>query len=533
MTKVKTHTFITILVMAILLLGVGVIQEKAGPAFAEETIPVLDVYYDDQILKSFTKAEVEDLAAAENGGTPKEYAFSGLNTNLHPSYEEVEQIQGATVEGILNLSLKNAGEGLPKSVDEIAGDQVIEIKEHSEDEPYRAVFTKEQLFCDRYYYPKVTAEINWYGEAVPETSPLYEGREKVPPVITTNEKKGGRLLCGQIVPSEQNKPEWVQNMIKDPPRTVSDPITETSWRSCIIIRSGQAPQWNALEETSPKAGTIFTGDEITFRRGVNEYQQKGSRYWIYYTTDGSEPTLASTQYNYNNNGHEDDDFSVIEKMNRPKPMEAGEYVIKAKVIGDGKRDSEVTEFRYQVKNPIDLKITGRTGTVVYNGKPHTLSGFEWSSDHNDLVDVTLKKPAAITATNPGKYAGGLDRNSFEITVNNEAYAIRNVSVKDLQLTVIPPTLSKPVIKKITVKNKTATLKWNRVKGASGYRIYRSTKKKSGYKLVKTISKGSTVSWKNKNLKKKKTYYYKIRAFCKIPGRTIYSSYSAVKYKKVK
>lgn len=94
----------------------------------------------------------------------------------------------------------------------------------------------------------------------------------------------------------------------------------------------------------------------------------------------------------------------------------------------------------------------------------------------------------------------------------------------------PPT---PKITKITAKKKALTLKWKKIKGVKGYKIYRSTSRNGSYSLVKTITKAKTVKWKNKKLQKKKTYYYKIVSYKIVSGRSIDSSYSAVKHKKTK
>ena len=68
--------------------------------------------------------------------------------------------------------------------------------------------------------------------------------------------------------------------------------------------------------------------------------------------------------------------------------------------------------------------------------------------------------------------------------------------------------------------------WKRVSGASGYKIYRSTKKKKGYKAVKTIKRGKTVQYTTAKLKKGKRYYFKVRAYRKAGGKNVYSGYSA-------
>lgn len=95
-----------------------------------------------------------------------------------------------------------------------------------------------------------------------------------------------------------------------------------------------------------------------------------------------------------------------------------------------------------------------------------------------------------------------------------------------------PYLTKPTVK-LTAGKKSVTVKWNKISGASGYKIYRSTKKNSGYKVVKTIKKGSTVSWKNSKLTKNKRYYYKVKAYRVVDKKNVYSSYSSLKYTRAK
>lgn len=82
--------------------------------------------------------------------------------------------------------------------------------------------------------------------------------------------------------------------------------------------------------------------------------------------------------------------------------------------------------------------------------------------------------------------------------------------------------------KITSYKKTKTtikLRWKKLSTpVSGYMIYRSTRKSSGYKKIKTVS-SKTSSYTNKRLKRGKTYYYKIR-----PYRTVKYSYKTSKKK---
>lgn len=91
-----------------------------------------------------------------------------------------------------------------------------------------------------------------------------------------------------------------------------------------------------------------------------------------------------------------------------------------------------------------------------------------------------------------------------------------------------PTPSAP---KASAASKGIKLSWSKISGADGYKIYRANSKNGSYKLVKTIKKGSSKTWTDKSVKKKKGYYYKIAAYQKKSGKIYSSAKSSAKYKK--
>lgn len=95
-----------------------------------------------------------------------------------------------------------------------------------------------------------------------------------------------------------------------------------------------------------------------------------------------------------------------------------------------------------------------------------------------------------------------------------------------------PMISTPSVT-LTSGSKKAIVKWSKVSGASGYKIYRATSKTGQYSSIKDITKGSTISYTNNNLKSNKGYYYKVRAYRTVNGKKVYSAYSSIKYIKVK
>ena len=71
-----------------------------------------------------------------------------------------------------------------------------------------------------------------------------------------------------------------------------------------------------------------------------------------------------------------------------------------------------------------------------------------------------------------------------------------------------------------------TLKWSAVTGATGYQVYYSTNNSDYKKAVSTTSKTASKTF-SKSTKGKKIYF-KVRAYKKVNGQTIYGNWSAVK-----
>lgn len=79
------------------------------------------------------------------------------------------------------------------------------------------------------------------------------------------------------------------------------------------------------------------------------------------------------------------------------------------------------------------------------------------------------------------------------------------------------------VKAVSTSSTSITLSWKKVKNAKGYKIYKKRADWDKYRMVKKITRGSTVKWLSTDLKKGKKYYYKIRA---INGKK-YSKFSKV------
>lgn len=91
--------------------------------------------------------------------------------------------------------------------------------------------------------------------------------------------------------------------------------------------------------------------------------------------------------------------------------------------------------------------------------------------------------------------------------------------------------STPTLKVSSTAKGRATISWSDVSGETGYQVYYSTDNKSFTKLASY--KGWPDTQYKTGLKSGKTYYFKVRAYTKVDGKTVYGSFSSVKSVKIK
>ena len=84
--------------------------------------------------------------------------------------------------------------------------------------------------------------------------------------------------------------------------------------------------------------------------------------------------------------------------------------------------------------------------------------------------------------------------------------------------------------KLKQKKRTVTASWKKLTGAKGYQICYGTSKKWKNKKQKLVSKNKAVI---KDLKKKKTYYFRVRAYRLEGPKKVYGAWSSVKKIRIK
>ncbi len=138
-----------------------------------------------------------------------------------------------------------------------------------------------------------------------------------------------------------------------------------------------------------------------------------------------------------------------------------------------------------------------------------------SSVVGKIYYVTSSNPAVATVDQDGNVTGK-SGGIAKITVTTINGTTKTISVKVTPKKVTGVTASAATTSSISVK-------WNAADNATGYIVYRSTNKSSGYKKIATTI---TNSYVDKGLTKGATYYYKVRAYVKSGNTTLQSSSSA-------
>lgn len=121
-----------------------------------------------------------------------------------------------------------------------------------------------------------------------------------------------------------------------------------------------------------------------------------------------------------------------------------------------------------------------------------------------------------------------------VTVTDEQGKISKIKLAAGETSdVVEPELRTPKLTAKDIGSTKVKLTWTTDSNATGYKIYRATKKSGKYKLIKTIKNNKTKKYTNSKLTPGKKYYYKIKSYRTASGKTKYSSYSSIKSAKPK
>ena len=277
------------------------------------------------------------LTAAQLGELPTvRYTYSVINNYPTP---KIVYAEGVLLSTILNKA------GLKSSCTQLT---------FTASDGYQRTFTKEELLNDtRYYYPSVVSGSSSGGQQVSTIIALRYSEDGFSSLQATTP----RLIMGQRRVNEQNNPWIVRDLYK------------------IEASTASVAQWSA-PGASPSPGTVPAGSDVTLSHPQIDNIK------IYYTTDGSTPTLSSKMYNVSGT-------SFQPKLNVPITINQS-CTVKAIAIGPGKQNSAVSTFTYTVSSS--------------GGTFSDLSGYEWAAPAiNGLAKAGVVSGVGGGKFNPGGY----------------------------------------------------------------------------------------------------------------------------------
>ncbi|MEI3228307.1 MAG: hypothetical protein V8S28_01310 [Lachnospiraceae bacterium] len=155
-------------------------------------------------------------------------------------------------------------------------------------------------------------------------------------------------------------------------------------------------------------------------------------------------------------------------------------------------------------------------------------------DDDEPEEYCSNKPTAFMGFWGGLYADGLYKCSLELVTSipdpNSMYGYVEIHSNKIWYTHVMQSSPK---KCVVAKNKKSfKLTWHKLKGATGYEVWCSTKPRSGYKKVKTLGKNTTSytvkKVKGKRVNTKRTYYYYIKTKCGNKISDVYYAWSTKK-----
>ncbi len=178
---------------------------------------------------------------------------------------------------------------------------------------------------------------------------------------------------------------------------------------------------------------------------------------------------------------------------------------------------------------VDIILSGKKNQDIFKNSENAKLGI--LSVKPDSTDCQIKVEFA-GKTDGGnapviKYAESSSLSEVKLTLSNALPAI----VGSEAHATVPPSgkaLGKPKLTATVKKGKNRIyFKWNKISGASGYRLYRYDEKTKKYKKIKTVTKGGTTSCSQK-YGYASSHRFRLRAFkIEANGEKTYGSYSSI------
>lgn len=195
---------------------------------------------------------------------------------------------------------------------------------------FEVTLTVQELLKDRRYYFPHLMDNHPSDGTIPGSPAAAQEIESILALISAedssnpadmNDRDALLLIIGQRVVSEQTNPLFLKYVNR------------------IEVLTTSPPKWDS-PKADQESGEVPAGSQVKLSSKRNDMDK------VYYTTDGSTPTLNSPMFNKSASRWWPLRPDDLDQVNQPIQI-SKDTIIKAVTIGPGKLDSDVATFTYQ------------------------------------------------------------------------------------------------------------------------------------------------------------------------------------------
>lgn len=193
-------------------------------------------------------------------------------------------------------------------------------------------------------------------------------------------------------------------------------------------------------------------------------------------------------------------------------------------------DTPVTGISYKQVSNNSVKVSWNKHPKDKGNCYYTIGNMPVGGDTPDFLDETSGTSVVLPLIAGKTYNVVISCYSDRDKVNTDYSTPISVKLDPNWSGTVEPDPVEPTISKVSTpavakdSYKSVKVSWKKVANASGYQIYRSTSKSSGYSKLETTSLTSKVVSANVG----QGYYYKVRAYKTVNGKTYYGAFSTPK-----
>ena len=433
---------------------------------------------------------------AEMNGIIDRY-LERIENEIEIGDNETEETVNAKIE-ILNGIVSDAKEELDKistsqdNINEDYADYISFVPESGENKSLaRSEYGKFAITLSRFEKGKFKVDndadtkVNW--NAKKEMFSINAGSQRVPFEIIDNSFDKGVFFNPKSFPADVDMNEALGTIENCSVTFTKDGKEVTVTFALNIV----GELFSGISVSVPEEVELLRNESLEFST-VLEYGKDYSAKLAYNSgkTEDSDAIQIVSQ---------DESLAVVEENLTIRPLKAGEAAFKATYV-----DEEGNNFEKEFT--ITFKTNATEDALLAAVEAANQKAAEAEQKAADAEEA--QKAAEQKAAEAEKKAADAVK-AQKAAEKKAADAVKAQKAAEKKANeAIKSTLPKLTLN-VKAGTKKATLTWNKSTKGTGYVIYRSTSKNSGYQKIKTITSLKTTSFTDKNLKSKKTYYYKI------------------------